>query len=1282
MMLPDFNRQDESCQRVLQNMLDLSRQIGRGLLEMQRDKDDRNASTQLMGLIETLHTLKGGVAYLDLVGIELLAQRLEGNVRSLWELKAPFDPDCLARLTNIHEILEDLLFTYAQEGQVAVAGALARAQLLFTQLESKLGQIAGIRIAAPKSVELDKTVLQLVLRTELPQILDNLEALLGDFENGGVLAELEVQLKTVIHLGGFLDLPELVLIAQTTLAALQEKAQTLPSISRLMLAKFRETQALLFGPVVAVQVTPSLGMGELHAVPTPLFVEAPIVKAPMDESEPLLHDHESADFLEDAREWLEEIELGVLSIRENHSLEQIHHLMRTVHTLKGSAAGAKLEPIRAIAHSLETVIKALAHPEAAIDSELETLLFQGYECLRLPIAAALNDTTINQDDVLSRSAQVFTQIQGKMGRLLTQDIPLPSARELGVDVVRAIFQTDVEQRLQALSDVIEHPDGSDWGVTLREQVGIFAGIAESFDLPGFGAIASTALCALERHPDQAEIIARLALTDFRRGQALVLKGEYARGGEPSVALLQLTSPLQPLESQAQGETEEASSSAAFSSTPQTIRVDIQRLEHLNRLTGILLTSQHRQESANEQFQTAIQNLQQRFEQHQQTLKHIRALHPHPQKLLNSDAPSAAWFSGEENLQERELQILLQSALAESLELADMSTEFAQFSRQSNQTLDLQQQILREVRHGLAEARIVPLSKLFDRLARILDLLMTDYGKPVELRLTGTEILVDKAIAERLYDPILHLLRNAFDHGIESPEIRESLGKPSAGQISIHAYVEGQNTFIEVSDDGQGLNFQLIRDRAVQLSLQSLEQASLLTEEALTDLLFEPGFSTVAPANELSGRGVGLDVVRSQLRSLQGSIQATSQPQQGTVFTLRIPDVLTMATFELSDSRADSDSATEIPTRPDRLENLFDGNLIDNPSQFAPDPSLEELFGSAAAQPATPLQINRPMREAVLPQLQLSEQHLQTDRLFIWKYHSIVFVLPYDAIEEHVIPHQHQTFRHHQEKLLSWREQIIPIYSLSELLDTHLSMEPALGGIDSSVPSTLTLVVQLNQTIFAIESPIDCLVTKPELRIQRFANAMGYPPYVYRCLSFEQNDSVLLIDIDALLAQQFSTSDGFGIPFREDTISAPGHNMASSSQSAQRPPISQTTILVIDDSRMVREILKKTLKSSGYRVLEAKNGKDGIDMAMQNPKIDLVICDVAMPIMNGFDFLKQCRQYTALETVPVVMLSNCTSDVHQNLARRLGAADYFTKPYIDKQLLSALQGLLDVSSLPK
>jgi two-component system, chemotaxis family, sensor histidine kinase and response regulator PixL len=553
--------------------------------------------------------------------------------------------------------------------------------------------------------------------------------------------------------------------------------------------------------------------------------------------------------------------------------------------------------------------------------------------------------------------------------------------------------------------------------------------------------------------------------------------------------------------------------------------------------------------------------------------------------------------------------------------------------------------------------------------------MTDYGKPVEMRLTGTEILVDKAIAERLYDPILHLLRNAFDHGIDSPEIRKSLGKPSAGQIGIHAYVEGQNTFIEVSDDGQGLDFQHIRDRAVQLNLQSPEQASLLPEEALIDLLFEPGFSTVASANELSGRGVGLDVVRSQLRSLQGSIQVTSQPKQGTVFTLRIPDVLTTATFELSDPRSDSDAVTEISTRLDRPENLLNSSLIDEPSEFASDPSLEEIFGSSSVQPSTPLQASRPMREAVLPQLQPLEQRLQTDRLFVWKYHSIIFVLPYDAIEEHVIPQQHQTLRHQQQKLLSWREQIIPIYSLSELLDAALPLDE----MDSSTQSTLTLVIHLNETIFAIESPIDCLVTKQELRIQRFADAITHPSYVYRCLSFEQCDSILLIDVAALLTQKFNNSPVSGVPIRETAVFAQLHHIASSGNGAERSSIGQKTILVIDDSRMVREILKKTLKNSGYKVLEARNGQEGIDVAVQKSNVDLIICDVAMPIMNGFDFLKQCRQYSAFETVPVIMLSNCTSDVHQNLARRLGAADYFTKPYIDQQLLTALQTLLDISS---
>ena len=162
-----------------------------------------------------------------------------------------------------------------------------------------------------------------------------------------------------------------------------------------------------------------------------------------------------------------------------------------------------------------------------------------------------------------------------------------------------------------------------------------------------------------------------------------------------------------------------------------------------------------------------------------------------------------------------------------------------------------------------------------------------------------EFWVDKAVLEKLYTPLLHLLRNAFDHGIEGPETRLQQGKAEWGRIEIRAYHQGNTTVIEVRDDGRGLDLQKIGRRAVEVGLLSDAQLAVTDKKQLAEFIFSPGFSTASQVSELSGRGVGLDVVRSQLKSLKGTISVTPFPGQGTTFTLRLPLTLTIAKLLIS-----------------------------------------------------------------------------------------------------------------------------------------------------------------------------------------------------------------------------------------------------------------------------------------------------------------------------------------------------------------------------------------------
>jgi chemotaxis family two-component system sensor histidine kinase/response regulator PixL len=218
-------------------------------------------------------------------------------------------------------------------------------------------------------------------------------------------------------------------------------------------------------------------------------------------------------------------------------------------------------------------------------------------------------------------------------------------------------------------------------------------------------------------------------------------------------------------------------------------------------------------------------------------------------------------------------------------------------RQSIQIHDKKQRLALGIIDNLVEARMSPLGNILERFPQMVQNLGNVYSKIVELKLTGTAVLVDKAIAEKLYDPLLHLVRNAFDHGIEPPKIRRDRQKPEQGVIEICAYHQGSQTIIEVRDDGQGLNLEKIHHKAIELGLISANDkargyTSNPTESVLLELMFAPGFSTAGKVSEISGRGMGLDIVRSQLLALNGSISVQSLANQGTTFTLKIPFSMT------------------------------------------------------------------------------------------------------------------------------------------------------------------------------------------------------------------------------------------------------------------------------------------------------------------------------------------------------------------------------------------------------
>jgi two-component system, chemotaxis family, sensor histidine kinase and response regulator PixL len=227
--------------------------------------------------------------------------------------------------------------------------------------------------------------------------------------------------------------------------------------------------------------------------------------------------------------------------------------------------------------------------------------------------------------------------------------------------------------------------------------------------------------------------------------------------------------------------------------------------------------------------------------------------------------------------------------------------------------------------------MLPLGEILNRFPRTIHDLSVKYHKPVDLKITGAGVLVDRAAIDKLLDPLVHILRNAFDHGIDPLAVRQAAGKPDRGLIEINAYHQGSQTIIEVRDDGGGINLDRIKAKAISLGL--IAATAQLTEEQILDNIFSPGFSTAAKVTELSGRGMGLDIVKEQIQAIKGTISIQSQLGRGTTFTLRIPLTLTIAQLTICEAGkaiyafpTDSIQRIVVPT-PDQIKQQADRQLL-------------------------------------------------------------------------------------------------------------------------------------------------------------------------------------------------------------------------------------------------------------------------------------------------------------------------------------------------------------------
>ena len=499
---------------------------------------------------------------------------------------------------------------------------------------------------------------------------------------------------------------------------------------------------------------------------------------------------------------------------------------------------------------------------------------------------------------------------------------------------------------------------------------------------------------------------------------------------------------------------------------------------------------------------------------------------------------------------------VQQSLLKSLGEAD-----AALLQQARQNRELQQELM--------HIRMAPLSSIVDRLHRIVRQTARELDKKANLEIKGGEVELDRSVLEKMTAPFEHLLRNSLAHGVESAADRILSGKSETGTIRIGARQEGNEIVLTLSDDGAGFDLGAIRSHAIKLG--KLPADGDIAPARLIDMMFEPGFSTAQEVTQVAGRGVGLDVVRSEIAGLGGRVEAAPGEHGGAVFSIYLPLTLAVA-------------------------------------------------------------------QAVL--VRTGEK---------------IYALP-SAMVEQVKEYKSAGLEEIQQKgEIEWQNNRYPLFYLPRLL----------GDLEQA-PEThryaMTLLLRSGSQRVAVQ--VDEILGNQEIVIKNIGPQLARVPGIAGATVLG-NGQVALIINPAPLAQRLALQD-------------------ASAHVAPTAPIVETvapTIMVVDDSLTVRKITTRLLAREGYQVVTAKDGVDALQH-LQEILPDVMLVDIEMPRMDGFELTKNVRSDPQTAHIPIIMITSRTAEKHRNYALELGVNAYLGKPFQEDELLGRIAGFLKADFLKK
>jgi chemotaxis protein histidine kinase CheA/DNA-binding response OmpR family regulator len=791
---------------------------------------------------------------------------------------------------------------------------------------------------------------------------------------------------------------------------------------------------------------------------------------------------------------------------------------------------------------------------------------------------------------------------------------------------------------------------------------------------------------------------------------------------------------------------------------QTMRVSVKKLDDLNNLIGELVVKRNRLEDDQERLRRFLDNLL----GHVQSLGEAGAkMHDMYERSLLEGALMASrqsranstvavgggsGFGGdkpkEEGLDALELDrfngfhLLSQDIIELIVRVREAASDIQFVVDETDKVAQTFRQVTSQLQDGMNSSRMVAFGQSADRLPRAIRDISRKQKKQTLLHIEGKDVLIDKMIVEHLYNPMTHLVNNAISHGIETPQKRIEAGKPEAGHINIRAFIQGNQTVITVTDDGAGIDPEIVKKKAIAQNLITWATAQNLTEQQVYELLFHPGFSTKDQADDFAGRGVGMDVVNTDLKKIRGSISTESQVGKGTTFTIRLPLVLSICKALTC---VDNNTKIAFP---------IDG--VEDTQEYLPSDIQTNTNGVRCIAwkntllPLRPLgsllNYNRQIRRAGI--YNVNQNNDDTVSVVILRSLDNLLAVEVDEVraEQEIVIKQIDGPIAKPPGIAGATVlgdgTIMPIGDVLELIEIaqgkrtieisfdilegqmgakpvqteSIQQEPMVLVVDDSITVRELLSMSFNKLGYRVEQArdgqeawdklrggLECDMIFSDIEMPRM-NGLELLSNLHKDDTLKSIPVAMLTSRGADKHKQIANDLGAKAyltkPYTEkDLMDVAQHlieiNRANKeaesvivnasrvkNRNSEAEVGTAPLVLIIDDSVTVRELLSMTFKKAGYRVEQARDGQEAWEKLNDGLEADIAFCDIEMPRMNGLELLSQLQKDEHLAQLPIAMLTSRGAKKMRNIAASRGANGYFVKPYVEEDLLKAAQRMIN------